>query len=112
MSVLIRCSVLPVCLFGLVAVLAPVGADDPKAAAQSLSWAVNAASPAPVAKSGEADKDDAEEAHRELLQTWSRARILAGDMEAPLGEARARVKQEDSAANRFDYAVLLMTAMR
>lgn len=92
--------------------LAALRADDPKAAAQSLSWAVNAAAPAPVAEDHGEDKDDAQEARRELMQTWARARILAGDAETPLNEARARMKQEDSAANRFDYAVLLMTAQR
>lgn len=94
--------------------LAALRADDPQAAARSLSLAVNGAAPAPAAAAGvtDQDKEDALEARRELLQTWSRARILAGDAEEPLGQARARMKQEDTAANRFDYAVLLMTAQR
>jgi tetratricopeptide (TPR) repeat protein len=93
--------------------LAALRADDPKAAAQSLSLAVNAAQPVAVARSGEGDSEvDAAEARRELLQTWSRARILAGDADEPLAKAHARLQQEDNASNRFDYAVLLMTAQR
>jgi uncharacterized protein involved in type VI secretion and phage assembly len=61
------------------------------------------------AKSGH-DGDEA--ARRELSQTLARARILSGDIEEPLAQARAAVEHEDSPANRLDYSLLLMTAQR
>ena len=41
-----------------------------------------------------------------------RARILAGDVEEPLRQAKVQLEAEDTPANRFDYVVLLMTAQR
>jgi tetratricopeptide (TPR) repeat protein len=79
-------------------------ADDPAAAVHSLRGAL--ASEAASAKS------DNQSAHRELAQTLLRARILAGDVEEPLKVAEAQLKADDSPANRFNYAVLLMTAQR
>jgi tetratricopeptide (TPR) repeat protein len=79
-------------------------ADDPAAAVHSLrgALAIEAASA----------KSDNQGAHRELAQTLLRARILAGDVEEPLNVAEAQLKADDSPANRFNYAVLLMTAQR
>jgi tetratricopeptide (TPR) repeat protein len=37
---------------------------------------------------------------------------MAGDTEEPLAQAQALIKSDDDAANRFEYAVLLMTAQR
>jgi tetratricopeptide (TPR) repeat protein len=37
---------------------------------------------------------------------------MAGDVEGPLAQARAQISSEDNAANRLQYAVLLMTAQR
>jgi tetratricopeptide (TPR) repeat protein len=77
-------------------------ADDPAAAVRSLTAAL-AADP----------KDEGKPAARkELLQTLARARILAGDVEEPLKASEARLKSEDTSSNRFDYAVLLLTAQR
>jgi tetratricopeptide (TPR) repeat protein len=41
-----------------------------------------------------------------------RARIIAGDVEEPLAQARAQIGSDDNAFNRLQYAVLLMTAQR
>jgi tetratricopeptide (TPR) repeat protein len=83
--------------------LTALRADDPAAAVHSLTGAlaIEGASATP-----------AQGARRELAQTLLRARILAGDVEEPLNVAQAQLKAEDSPANRFNYAVLLMTAQR
>jgi tetratricopeptide (TPR) repeat protein len=78
-------------------------ADDPAAAVQSFTAAL--AMPGP---SGPGDTD----ARRELEQTLARARILAGDDEGPLAQAREKAEREDTPVNRLDYALLLMTAQR
>ena len=92
--------------------LAALRADDPAAAVQALTHAL-ADSPA---KDSSADNaaaaSAAADARRELTQTLLRARIMAGDVEEPLAQARAQLTSEDSAANRLQYAVLLMTAQR
>jgi tetratricopeptide (TPR) repeat protein len=84
--------------------LAALRADDPAAAVRALTTVL----------SGEpaAHDDAAASARRELTQTWLRARILAGDIEEPLSQARAQIKGDDNGTDRFDYAVLLMTAQR
>jgi tetratricopeptide (TPR) repeat protein len=79
-------------------------ADDPAAAVHSLRGA--------LASEAASAKLDNQSAHRELAQTLLRARILAGDVEEPLKVAEAQLKADDSPANRFNYAVLLMTAQR
>jgi tetratricopeptide (TPR) repeat protein len=82
--------------------LAALRADDPAAAVHSLTGALAI----------EAADKPANPGHRELAQTLLRARILAGDVEEPLKVAEAQLKADDSPVNRFDYAVLLMTAQR
>ena len=47
-----------------------------------------------------------------MAQTLLRARILAGDVEEPLRQAKLQLEAEDTPANRFDYVILLMTAQR
>jgi len=76
--------------------LTALRADDPAAAVRSLTVAVS----------------NDQGAHKDLNQTLQRARIMAGDIEEPLRAARAKLDSDDDAANRFDYAVLLMTAQR
>ena len=49
---------------------------------------------------------------RELTQGLWRARILSGDTEEPLAQARAVLEREDTAANRLDYALLLLAAQQ
>jgi tetratricopeptide (TPR) repeat protein len=84
--------------------LTALRADDPAAAVRSLTAALALDT---------ADADVAKQAGRkDLAQTLLRARIMAGDVEAPLKAAQAKLAIEDTSANRFDYAVLLMTAQR
>jgi tetratricopeptide (TPR) repeat protein len=93
--------------------LAALRADDPVAAVRALTLALSndAATPdAAAAASGPEAKAVA--ARRVLTQTLLRARIMAGDIEEPLSQARELIKGDDNAANRFEYAVLLMTAQR
>jgi tetratricopeptide (TPR) repeat protein len=79
-------------------------ADDPAAAVRSFTAAL--ALPAPTPQ--KADDD----ARRELSQTLARARIMAGDVEAPLAQAQEKVERDNTPVNRLDYALLLMTAQR
>ncbi len=97
--------------------LAALRADDPAAAVQALTHALSSAGP-PPAEAGGAGGDSAAHdaaaasARRELTQTLLRARIMAGDVEEPLAQARAQIVSDDNAASRLQYAVLLMTAQR
>jgi tetratricopeptide (TPR) repeat protein len=84
--------------------IAAMRADDPAAAVHSLSGA--------LAIEGSGSSDAKQTAHKELAQTLLRARIMAGDVEAPLRAAQAQLEADPSAANRFNYAALLMTAQR
>jgi tetratricopeptide (TPR) repeat protein len=83
---------------------ASLRADDPAAAVRSFTSAL--ALPMPGGDGGGAGT------RREMLQALARARILAGDTEPPLAQAREKVEREDVPANRLDYALLLMTAER
>ncbi|HEY5264151.1 MAG TPA: tetratricopeptide repeat protein [Steroidobacteraceae bacterium] len=108
-------------------------ADDPAAAVRSLTAALampdasgkecadtkegartNGADGTDVAggKDGKDGKGDSDAAQQELAQTLLRARVLAGDIDGPLAQAQATVERTDTAANRLDYALLLMTAQR
>ncbi len=77
---------------------AAMRADDPAAAVHALQAAI-----AMGAKDDEA---------RTLAQALRRARILAGDADAPLQEARADLASDDSPERRIDYALLLLAAKR
>jgi tetratricopeptide (TPR) repeat protein len=79
-------------------------AEDPAAAVVTLTAALTL--PAETGHDGD------QAAHRELSQTLARARILSGDIEGPLAEARTTVEHEGSPANRLDYSLLLMAAQR
>ena len=79
-------------------------AEDPAAAVRSLTAAL--ALPAESAHDGD------QAARRELSQSLARARILSGDIDGPLSEARTAAEHEDSPANRLDYSLLLMAAQR
>jgi tetratricopeptide (TPR) repeat protein len=111
-------------------------ADDPAAAARSFAAVLARIPAAPPGGAGaSADRapngDDAvagsagdagdgqpaatmpaPDARAEVTQAWRRARVLAGDVEAPLAEAFEQVEQDASVANRFDYSLLLWTAHR
>jgi len=84
--------------------IAAMRADDPAAAVHSLSGA--------LAIETSSSNEAKQTAHKELAQTLLRARILAGDVEEPLHAAQAQLETDPSAANRFNYAALLMTAQR
>lgn len=79
-------------------------ADDPKAAAPVFEAALTAfdAEPAPTATPSAA--------RRELTEGWWRARILAGDKQEPLEQARALLARAATVENRLDYALLLLAA--
>lgn len=79
-------------------------ADDPAAAAHSFMAVLALAAPA----GAEGD----EGARHELLQALARARIMAGDADQPLAQAKEKVEREATPANRLEYALLLMTAQR
>jgi tetratricopeptide (TPR) repeat protein len=88
--------------------LAALRADDPAAAVRALDLALGS----PDAALSRESESTAASARRELTQTLLRARIMAGDVEEPLSQAQALLKSDDTPDNRFDYAVLLMTAQR
>ena len=85
-------------------------ADDPALAVQSFTaaLALSPVSEPPAPGAGE----KAENERRDLQQSLARARIMAGDAEAPLAQAQENVRREDTPVNRLDYALLLMTAQR
>jgi tetratricopeptide (TPR) repeat protein len=97
-------------------------ADDPAAAVRDFTAALalpptSEALPAEPkaldgAKQAADDPNKEETARREMQQTLARARIMAGDMDAPLATAEEKLRHEDTPANRLDYALLLMTAQR
>jgi tetratricopeptide (TPR) repeat protein len=83
--------------------LTALRADDPAAAIKSLQGAMAI----------EAGTDEAaRQGRRELAQSLARARIMTGNVDEPLDSAQAQLKTDATSPNRFDYAVLLMTAQR
>jgi predicted Zn-dependent protease len=77
---------------------AALRADDPMAAVRALQAAIASGAP----------DDDA----RTLLQALRRARVLTGEADGPLGDARAELDQNNTADRRIDYALLLLAAKR
>jgi len=53
-----------------------------------------------------------ERAPGELAQALERARVLAGDVDSPLAQARGQLQHDATPAKRFDYAMLLLAAKR
>ncbi|HVC00624.1 MAG TPA: tetratricopeptide repeat protein [Steroidobacteraceae bacterium] len=47
---------------------------------------------------------------RRLTEALRRARVLGGDVAAPLAEAAAALRKDPRAGNRYDYAILLLAA--
>ena len=93
--------------------LAAMRADDPAAAVQALTHALaDAPAKQPSSQEDAVSSSAAADARRDLTDTLLRARIMAGDVDEPLAQARAQVSADASAANRLQYAVLLMTAQR
>ncbi len=56
--------------------------------------------------------EPADRARRELIQGLRRALILSGDTAEPLAQAQAELAGESTAANRLDYALLLLAAQQ
>ncbi len=83
-------------------------ADDPAAAARDFAAALAQSDSGDAGNSSPA----AAPANVEIIQAWRRARVLAGDVDAPLAEALAQVQRDPTPANRFDYSLLLWTARR
>ncbi len=77
---------------------AALRADDPKAAVRALEAARQAEAPG--------------ERRREIEEALWRARILSGDVDAPIEEARTRMQTDPSLENRLEYALLLLAARR
>jgi len=82
---------------------AAMRADDPAAAIHSFTAA--------LALLSEAAPVD-ETARREMTLDLWRARILTGDMDEPLAQARAIAEIDDTMANRLDYVLLLLAAQQ
>ena len=85
-------------------------ADDPAAAVQAFTAAL-ALPPGSATHAPDAG-ETADNRRRDLQQALARARIMAGDAEAPLAQAQEKLQREDTSVNRLDYALLLMTAQR
>ncbi len=79
--------------------------DDPAAAVGDFSRAL-ALLPAAATH----EPADTAEARRELQQGLWRARILSGDTQEPLAQARALAEGDATAANVLNYALLLLAA--
>ncbi len=79
---------------------AAMRANDPAAAARSFASALGDKNVAAAA------------ARRELTDAWRRARVLAGDADAPIAESMAVMKRSGTSDDRFDYALLLVAAKR
>jgi tetratricopeptide (TPR) repeat protein len=100
---------------------AALRADDPAAAVRTFRAAL--ASPGEArAAPGETpatpggalpgEPPTVEAARRELTQGLWRARILAGDADEPLAQAKALMDRDDTVENRLNYALLLVAAQR
>jgi tetratricopeptide (TPR) repeat protein len=92
---------------------AALRADDPAAAVRTFEAALAVAGgPSGAASPDPSPHPEIEAARRELTQGLWRARILAGDPEEPLAQARDLLERADTVENRLDYALLLMAAQQ
>lgn len=94
---------------------AALRADDPAAAARTFQAALASSPTAPPAEPPRATRADVsaqEGGRRELTQGLWRARILAGDAEEPLAQAKALMERDGTAENRLNYALLLLAAQQ
>jgi tetratricopeptide (TPR) repeat protein len=80
-------------------------AQAPNPAGGNDAGAIDAADPVDPAPS-------AQDVRRAMTQGLWRARILAGDADEPLAQARALLDAGVTAAHRLDYALLLLAAQR
>jgi len=92
---------------------AALRADDPAAAVRTFEAALAVVGGPSGASSPDPPPHPEEEAaRRELTQGLWRARILAGDPEEPLAQAKDLLEHADTVENRLDYALLLMAAQQ
>jgi tetratricopeptide (TPR) repeat protein len=94
---------------------AELRADDPAAAVRTFQAALASPDPtqaAPSLSPAGGSPPAADDARRELTQGLWRARILAGDTEEPLAQAKALMDRDDTAENRLNYALLLLAAQQ
>ena len=82
---------------------AALRAGDPRAAIAAFGNAI-ARLPGPAA--------EAPRRHRALFEAFARARVLAGDVDDPLAQAAAALRQDPKPGTRFDYGLLLLAAKR
>jgi tetratricopeptide (TPR) repeat protein len=92
---------------------AALRADDPAAAVRTFEAALAVvAGPSGASSPDPSPHPEEEAARRELTQGLWRARILAGDPEEPLAQAKDLLEHADTVENRLDYALLLMAAQQ
>ena len=93
---------------------AALRADDPAAAARTFAAALATPERSPAApdRAVAGEQPPPGRDLSEMTQGWWRARILAGDAEEPLTQARALMERDGSAENRLNYALLLLAAQQ
>jgi tetratricopeptide (TPR) repeat protein len=92
---------------------AALRADDPAAAVRTFEAALAiVGGPSGASSPDPSPHPEEEAARRELTQGLWRARILAGDPEEPLAQAKDLLEHADTVENRLDYALLLMAAQQ
>ena len=92
---------------------AALRADDPAAAVRTFEAALAVVGgPSGASSPDPSPHPEEEAARRELTQGLWRARILAGDPEEPLAQAKDLLEHADTVENRLDYALLLMAAQQ
>jgi tetratricopeptide (TPR) repeat protein len=89
---------------------AALRADDPAAAVPLFTAALAAADRSP--SGGAPPAEPVETGRRELTRGLWRARILAGETDEPLAQAKELLDRDDTAENRLDYALLLLAAQQ
>jgi len=91
---------------------AALRADDPAAAVRTFTAALAMPALATPAGTPPGEPSSVEAGRRELTQGLWRARILAGEMDEPLAQAKALLERDDTAENRLDYALVLLAAQQ
>ncbi|HUX72916.1 MAG TPA: hypothetical protein VMV25_03365 [Steroidobacteraceae bacterium] len=85
---------------------AALRAADPAAAVRAFTAALATSPAASTLRGAAAD------ARGELIEALRRARVQSGDAAGPLADSLADLQRDGTAAKRFDYAMLLLTAKR
>ncbi len=92
---------------------AALRADDAAAAVQAFRKAI-ALLPATheASRHGKVRPRESGSRRRALTEALRRARVLSGDVLAPLAEAAAALRRQPTAGNRYDYGFLLLAAKK